>query len=92
MKSLAIAFALLQLIGLTGCISIKPALDPYKSYEDSGTVIHKIGDSRCQVTVKTDRRGIFQSDVLTLDECDKLKIDTPVKVQIYSKVFIKILP
>ena len=91
MKKRILGLVLLQLTWLTGCVTMKPALDSGKIYEDSGSVMQKIGDNNCHLLIGTEHYGVFDTHTLPIEKCEKYRPGTKLQIRIYNAYEIEIL-
>ena len=84
MKNQILGLVLLQLTWLTGCVTMKPALDSGKIYEDSGSVMQKIGDNNCHLLIGTEHYGVFDTHTLPIEKCEKYRPGTKLQIRIYN--------
>lgn len=81
MKKIAF-LAILFSMGLYGCATTDAINEETGTVYTYGAIIRKTGQFNCQISVKTDRYGVYTTGLLLPETCDKYKEKMTVRVEI----------
>lgn len=88
MKRAVLAFSLM--ISSLGCRTL-PILDLDKEYQDTGTVMRRLGDVRCRLMIDTDHYGIRETETLDYEECRRYRPGMKIRLVIVDGYLVRII-